>query len=120
MKASVNLDAGASYDPEGLPLRCRWYYDSELVSEQDRFTTEFLAGARTFRLEVGDPTGLTASDEATATVTLVVNTKVVVSPQEMLRSSSQDVVAPAVLPRGKSVKDFDAAEPLVDSRKSQS
>jgi hypothetical protein len=113
MKATVVLDAGKSYDPEGLPLHYRWYYNNEVVCEQARFTTELLVGAHTFRLEVGDPTGLTASDEATATVTLVIGTKTFVSPQKLQRNSSQDVLALTVLPRGKFVKDFDAAEPLL-------
>ena len=37
--ATVTLDAGKSYDPEGLPLQYRWYDDDELVCEQARFTT---------------------------------------------------------------------------------
>ncbi len=111
--AAVTLDAGESYDPEGLPLQYRWYYDDELVWEQARFITVLFPGARTFKLEVRDPTGLTALDEATATVTLVITTKAFVSPQKMQRNSSQDVTALIVLPRGKFAKDFDAAEPLL-------
>ncbi len=111
-KATMILDGGKSYDPEGLPLQYRWYDADELVCEQARFTTELLVGARTFRLQVSDPTGQIGSDEATATVTLVVSTKTRVSPQKMLRNSSQDVLTLTVLPKGKFVKDLDTTEPL--------
>jgi len=111
-KASVILDAGKSYDPEGLPLQYRWYDANELVCEQARFTTDLPVGARTFRLEVSDPTGQTGSDEATATVTLVVNTKTLVSPQKMLRNSGPEISTLTLLPKGKLPKDFDAVEPL--------
>jgi len=112
IKGTVTLDASKSYDPEGLVLRYRWYCNNVLISEQTRFTTYLPAGVHTVKLVVSDPTGLTASDEATATVTLVVNTKTFVSPQKMQRNSSQEVLTLTVLPKGKLPKDFDTAEPL--------
>lgn len=111
-KGTVTLDASKSYDPEGLLLCYRWYCNHVLISEQTRFTTDLPAGVHTVKLVVSDPTGLIASDEATATVTLVVNTKTFVSPQKMQRNSSQEVLALTVLPKGKLPKDFDTAEPL--------
>jgi hypothetical protein len=108
----VTLDASRSYDPEGQALHYRWYNGDELVSEQVRFTTDLLAGEYTFKVVVSDPTGQTGSDEATATVTLVVNTKTFISPQKLPRKGTQDVIAMTVLPKGKLPKDFDAAEPL--------
>jgi hypothetical protein len=113
LKAAVVLDGGKSRDPEGLPLQFRWYAGEELISEQARFTRELSIGSYTYKLVVSDLTGQIASDEATATVTLVVGTKMFVSPQKMQRNSSQDVMALAILPKGKLPKDFDAAEPML-------
>jgi len=111
-KGMVTLDASRSYDPEGQPLRYRWYYNDELVGEQALFTTELLAGVYRFKVVVSDPTGQTESDETTATVTLVVNTKTFISPQKLPRNGTQDVLAMTVLPKGKFPKDFDTSEPL--------
>ena len=111
-KGTVILDGGKSHDPEGMPLQYRWYDSNQVVGEQARFTTELPIGSHTFKLVVSDPTGQTSSDEATATVTLVVGTKTFVSPQKMKRSSGPDVLMLTVLPKGKRPKDLDASEPM--------
>ncbi len=111
--ATLTLNPDESYDPEGLPLQYRWYRDGELVWEQAGFPVVLFPGARTFKLEVRDPTGLTAEDEVTATVALVISTRVYVSPKKMQRNSGQDISMMLVMPRGKFAKDFDATEPLL-------
>jgi hypothetical protein len=111
-KGTVTLDASKSHDPEGQPLHYQWYCDNKLVSDLVRFTTNLPVGTHTFKLVVSDPTGLTGSDQATATVTLVVNTKTFISPQKLPRNGNQDVLTLTVLPKGKLPKDFDASEPL--------
>lgn len=111
-KAAVTLDAGKSYDPEGQPLSYRWYLNDELVGEQALLNVNLATGTYTFKVVVSDPTGQTASDEAVAAVTLVTSTSTFVSPRKLKRHSSQDVFTLTVLPRGKSVKHFDASEPL--------
>ncbi|MBN1509241.1 MAG: right-handed parallel beta-helix repeat-containing protein [Sedimentisphaerales bacterium] len=111
-KGAVTLDGSGSRDPEGLPLQFRWYYKDELVCDQARYSVELPVGVCDFNLVVDDPTGQTASDKATATVTLVTSTRTFVSPRRMLRNSSQDIIALTVLPKGKYPRDFDMAEPL--------
>jgi hypothetical protein len=111
-KGAVTLDGGKSRDPEGLPLQYRWYDNDQVVGEQARFTTELPVGSHAYELVVSDPTGQVGSDEATATVMLVIGTKTFISPQKIKRKSSKDILVLTVLPKGKVPKDFDSTEPM--------
>jgi hypothetical protein len=113
VKGPVTLDGNKSYDPEGQPLQYRWYKGNELVSEQARFTIVLPLGEYNFRLIVTDPTGFSGSDEVKATITWVLSTEAMVSPQVIDRKSSKAITAVVVLPKGTSRKDVDLSQPLV-------
>jgi len=113
VKGPVTLDGNRSYDPEGQPLQYRWYKGSELVSEQARFTIVLPMGEYNFRLVVTDPTGFTGSNETKATISWVLGTDALVSPQVIDRKSSKAITVVIVMPKGTARKDIDLSEPLV-------
>jgi hypothetical protein len=112
-KGTVTLDASKSHDPEGMALTYRWYLNSQLVSEQVRFSMDLPIGQYTFTLVVTDQTGMSATDEVPASVTSVIGTQAFVSSRVIQRSAPAEIVTLTVMPKGKYPNDFDSAETVL-------
>jgi hypothetical protein len=109
---SVTLDASGSYDPEGLPLRYRWFLNDEVVSRDVSFTIELPVGEHTLTLVVSDSSGLSASDQVIASVMEVADAITLISPSAVKRSGKgKPVVALVILPEGMRPADVDRTEP---------
>lgn len=114
VSGSVTLDAGRSLDPEGQPLKYRWYSDGQLVSSQVRFTTVLAIGDHRFTLIVSDGIRDSAPDEVLVNVSPILPTTAMISPGKIDRHrTDQSVIALVLLPAGKRVGDFDMAQPML-------
>lgn len=71
-KRYVHLNASASYDPDGLSLKYRWWENgAELTTTSQQYVTKeaFATGTSPkFKLEVTNPGGLSASTEKAVTI----------------------------------------------------
>jgi prepilin-type N-terminal cleavage/methylation domain-containing protein len=68
---AVHLNASASYDPDGLALKYRWWENGQelTTTEQQYETKPFTKGsAQKFKLVVTNPGGLSAETEKTVTI----------------------------------------------------
>ena len=64
----VTLDGGASSDPDGDQLSYVWRIGDQEVGQGSMVTTALPVGAHTILLQVSDPSGATATDEITITI----------------------------------------------------
>jgi hypothetical protein len=111
---ALTLNAGDSYDPEGLPLVYQWYLDGELVSREVTFTTRLPMGSHPFKLIVSDSVGVSASVEGVAEIVKPVDTIATVSPSTIThRGTGSPITVSIVLPLGSRLSDFPPFEKLL-------
>jgi len=110
---TVTLDAGASYDPEGLPLTYHWYRDGKKISAEAAFDIEIPVGEVVFTLIVNDGANDSEPDTVVARVYQVIDTSISAPETISHRSSRGTFIAAIRVPNRRSWKEFDNAEPLL-------
>jgi hypothetical protein len=110
----LTLDAGDSYDPEGLVLAYQWRLDGELVSRDPTFTTTLSLGEHPFELLVSDSVGVSTLLEGVSRILVPVETIANVSPSTIThRGTGAPITVSIVLPAGSQVSSFPHDEKLL-------